>query len=257
MKDALWNVVSRVDGDLAALQRVLDDMDRWELAALAWMMSEAVQSLLEAWRHSGQVFDDEEQAFATAAGCVLAGQRVFEEALASQGPPDTVDTEDADLLWEVSDVYSDRYGAPVPSRESELDGVADTRFKPEKGAVLCAVGFYRELPHGDLDGPSLVSSMRGQPQRHTAELLGYLEGGTIYAEALRNAEDQLVPLRGEIGPLRILTDGVCVWPSDVAHYVRNYHIRLPSWFVNHARRAGFVPAGNVDVQGLELPEMRE
>lgn len=47
-------------------------------------------------------------------------------------------------------------------------------------------------------------------------------------------EDVLAPGR-LIGSPHILTDGAWCWPSDLAHYVENYHVRLPTEFLAHMR----------------------
>lgn len=45
-----------------------------------------------------------------------------------------------------------------------------------------------------------------------------------------------------------LTDGIWVWPEDLAVYVERFHVRLPDELVAHARRNRFVvpPVPNAD-----------
>lgn len=51
-----------------------------------------------------------------------------------------------------------------------------------------------------------------------------------------------------IGPLRIKSDGICVWPTDLIHYVRHYHARLPTWFIDHARARASELGPDVEVE---------
>ncbi len=55
-----------------------------------------------------------------------------------------------------------------------------------------------------------------------------------------------------IGPPHVLTDGAYVWPADLPHYVRNYHVRLPNHFVIHMRRNDFQVPADVDVASWKL-----
>lgn len=41
------------------------------------------------------------------------------------------------------------------------------------------------------------------------------------------------PLTGRYSPPPALTDGTWEWPSDLAYYVREHHVRLPAEFLQH------------------------
>jgi len=127
---------------------------------------------------------------------------------------------------------------------------------------LIGIGFYGELPHGAPQGPSLALARQAQGIPEEAQLVKYLESGQLYRRAVPLSETHpwLEPPAGDstydwfdtdidIGPPHQLTDGVYIWPADLAYYVRTYHVRLPRAFVIHARNNDYqVPA--VDVASL-------
>lgn len=127
-------------------------------------------------------------------------------------------------------------------------------------------GFFRELPHGFPIGPSLRTLVSAIPQEDEARIIAYLKGGVISAVAVCTTDDVLSPRPHTlIGPLRILTDGIWEWPSDLAHYVERYHVRIPAAFVAHMRARNWqVPseseidmeshdAREPDLESLQLP----
>lgn len=95
------------------------------------------------------------------------------------------------------------------------------------------VGFYRELGHGDPDGPSLVDT-EILPTPIKESLLKYLESAPILAASQLIVEDYFT---GEsIGRLNVLTDGKWAWPSDLAHYLRTHDSTLNPEFVQSVSR---------------------
>lgn len=106
---------------------------------------------------------------------------------------------------------------------------------------LKKVGFFRELRHGMPDGPELRSLLSPSPYEHEDRIAQYLRNGVLLIASPGVIEDVLSP--GQlIGGPHILTDGVWAWPSDLAHYVEKYHVRLPSEFTDHmAQRNWAVP----------------
>ena len=98
------------------------------------------------------------------------------------------------------------------------------------------VGFFRELPHGDPDGPSLHDARRESAAEDEAAILGYLARGAVHALSPGPVWDVLDE-SGPVGTASLLTDGEWVWPEDLAHYVEKYHVRLPAEFVARAKTA--------------------
>ncbi|NYH52039.1 hypothetical protein HNR06_001628 [Nocardiopsis arvandica] len=107
---------------------------------------------------------------------------------------------------------------------------------------MSRMGFFEELPHGDTDGGSLVV-LAGQGDGISRDWIAdYLDEGAVVAASTTVLVDVLAEDRSPICSLAVLTDGVWLWPSDLAHYVREYDVRLPAPFVRHAEDSGRVPA---------------
>lgn len=107
---------------------------------------------------------------------------------------------------------------------------------------LKRVGFFSELRHGNPDGPSLkdsVSTQAWHPQ--AARIAAYLGDATVVRASPGLTTDVLREGAPVIGTLRILTDGVWAWPSDLAYFFRHYHVRLPEDFVAHMRETNWHP----------------
>jgi hypothetical protein len=107
---------------------------------------------------------------------------------------------------------------------------------------LKRVGFFRELRHGAPDGPQLRSLIADLPQPDEARIVDYLKSGVVLIATPAFVEDVLTPGQ-RIGSPHILTDGVWAWPGDLAHYVENYHVRLPEEFLTDMRRNNWTVPG--------------
>jgi len=121
---------------------------------------------------------------------------------------------------------------------------------------LIRMGFFRELDHGDGSDFRLEDWITSTPGRDEEPLATYLDTGKIFRTTDDLARDMLAddPDEAPIGPLRYLTDGTYVWPSDLPYYVRRYHVRLPRAFVIHARANGFRVPEHLDVSKLTMIE---
>jgi hypothetical protein len=113
------------------------------------------------------------------------------------------------------------------------------------------VGFFREMPHGEPTDPSLAEARADAPGPHQHAIAAYLEAGHLFIATPSPTRDVL-DRRTLIGPPHYLTDGVYVWPGDVAHYVRTYNVRLPTGFIEHVMASGFTVPPVVDVTRLQL-----
>ena len=119
---------------------------------------------------------------------------------------------------------------------------------------LIRVGFFWELDHG-VELPfavSLETARRPEPIPEEPGLIRYLESGQLYERAATSTRDWFDDDGLDIGPPHLLTDGLYVWPADLAYYVRTYHVHLPRAFVVHAQRNHWTPPA-VDV--ASLPEL--
>lgn len=112
---------------------------------------------------------------------------------------------------------------------------------------LKRAGFFRELNHGDglPDEPSIHEKLQEAFLSEEQNILAYLEAGSIYAMSAGVAFDYFQrPKRHAINSLVLLTDGIWLWPSDLAYYIRHYHVSIPE-ALGHYMKA----------QGWELPSL--
>jgi hypothetical protein len=117
---------------------------------------------------------------------------------------------------------------------------------------LIRVGFFWEIHPLYLPATtSLEKARRPEPIPEESDLASYLDAGQLYErhdEMVRDWFDDDI----EIGPAHLLTDGLYVWPAELAYYVCTYHVHVPRAFVLHAKRNAWkVP--EVDV--ASLPEL--
>lgn len=115
---------------------------------------------------------------------------------------------------------------------------------------LKQVGFFKELRHGEPDGPSLRESASSEPCNDEA-LLAYLNSGELYIASPGTVKDVLSDSGEVIGTASLLTDGEWVWPQDLVYYKRNYNVPLPDMFLAHMAENNWeIPT--VNLSELEL-----
>ncbi|MFC0037276.1 hypothetical protein [Actinomadura rayongensis] len=120
------------------------------------------------------------------------------------------------------------------------------------------VGFYRELGHfRGVDLPSIHEARRGVRLDDAAEVCQYLMGAewvTIVMEASADAiTGRLVPGAQELaGGPSLHSDGIWVWPQDLAYYVRVYGLALPDDFLAEIRERGHRPPELTRLQHMKL-----
>lgn len=93
------------------------------------------------------------------------------------------------------------------------------------------LGFFRELPHGDPEGPSLLEAGR-RTRDDEAAIVRYLAESPVLAisgNAVYDVIDAQHPIAGRNA---VRTGGAWIWPDDVAYYVAKYHIELPAEFID-------------------------
>jgi len=104
---------------------------------------------------------------------------------------------------------------------------------------LRRAGFFREVRHGDPQGPSLTDLARPAAPPNEDRVVAYLRSGEVIASTSVVVDDVLNPSRRGIAVLEIATDGVWAWPTDLTHYVQSYHVSLPEDFALHMERHGW------------------
>ena len=118
---------------------------------------------------------------------------------------------------------------------------------------LREVGFFRELEHGDRDGPSLRDAVTESPRQDREHLAGYLRSGSVIAATGGMlVDDVLDPERTNVAELMVLTDGEWLWLSDLAYYFEEYKVALPEDFVDHMRALDWTPPSLSDDELVAL-----
>ncbi len=99
--------------------------------------------------------------------------------------------------------------------------------------ALLRAGFFRELRHGDSDGPPLREAI-DIDQGHDDETIGaYLRAGNTLAATAMPVDDILDATKTNIAGLTLMTDGTWLWPSDLAYFVETYGVAVPPELRNH------------------------
>lgn len=112
---------------------------------------------------------------------------------------------------------------------------------------LKRVGFFRELIHGDRDGPSLKESLGDRAATQNPQIVRYLLDAPLMA-AFPGLVDDVIKPTITIGPAHIRGDGVWMWPQDLAYYVERYEARLPDEFIAHITASGFRPPKESEIR---------
>ena len=99
---------------------------------------------------------------------------------------------------------------------------------------LKPAGFFRELEHGDQDGPSLIASLGQGSTAETKAIVQYLLDAPVVAVCPGIVIDVMEPMI-KIGPPHLHSDGTWIWPQDLAYYVDRHHVRLPEEFIAHIK----------------------
>lgn len=110
------------------------------------------------------------------------------------------------------------------------------------------VGMYRELPHGEAEGPSILEKDPLSVEVKET-VVGYLRSGAILAVSGARAVDYFTG--SDIGALNLLTDGDWIWYSDLSHYLDSYDVRLSAEFVSRAVVNRVVDADRIDMNSVE------
>ncbi|AUW46865.1 hypothetical protein [Rhizobium leguminosarum] len=117
---------------------------------------------------------------------------------------------------------------------------------------LKRIGFFRELPYGSPEGLSIDSSFSEFSLEKRAKVIAYLRSGTVCVVSPGLSRDVVSAERNIIGSLSLLTDGVFLWPSDLAYYIEKYSVGIPQEFLEHMEQNAWVISTDIDIHNLEL-----
>lgn len=98
------------------------------------------------------------------------------------------------------------------------------------------------------DGPSLIDARREQPAPDQEQVARYLDSENTVAATGVLVDDVLDPGMTDVASLELVTDGVWIWPRDLAHYVRRYNVSLPDDFLSDVRTRAWQPPHLTDAE---------
>ncbi|MBD5461989.1 MAG: hypothetical protein HDR24_02845 [Lachnospiraceae bacterium] len=96
---------------------------------------------------------------------------------------------------------------------------------------LRRVGFYKEMPYGNKNDPSILKFIREKEELEEEKICNYLEEGIILVACGGVVKDIINPNNGFVGCPDMLTDGIWIWPGDLTYYVKKYHLELGRDFI--------------------------
>jgi len=115
-------------------------------------------------------------------------------------------------------------------------------------------GFYKEMPHGDKNDPSILQFIRDEGDIEESRICQYLEEGTVVIACGGIVKDIVNADNGIAGCPNMLTDGIWLWPGDLAYYVKRYHLKVNKDFIKSMRDNNWhikdIP--NIDYDNLEI-----
>jgi len=99
---------------------------------------------------------------------------------------------------------------------------------------------------------SLRDAMSDQAQPNEEEIIRYLELAPNYCAVGKVIGDKLNPdERAAVFP-GMNTDGIYLWPMELAYYVRKYHVRLPKEFIERMASLNWKPPAKSSINYKEL-----
>ena len=100
---------------------------------------------------------------------------------------------------------------------------------------IISTGYFKEMPHGKDNSPSIKEVIGKEQKEYIDKIYEYLSSGIILVTSPGVATDVIKPDVGEIGTISAMTDGIWLWPSDLAYYVKKYGVKLPEEFIETMR----------------------
>lgn len=119
---------------------------------------------------------------------------------------------------------------------------------------LKRLGFYKEMPHGDKNDPSIFQFIREKGEMEEERIYQYLKEGIVLIACAGVVEDIINSSNGIAGCPDMLTDGTWLWPGDLAYYVKNYHLELDRDFIKTMRYNNWhiKYISNIDYDNLDI-----
>ena len=94
-------------------------------------------------------------------------------------------------------------------------------------------GFFKELIHGNETSPSIFEFIQNSSSVDEEKIIDYLNDGIVIVACGGVVTDVINPNNGISGCPELKTDGVWIWPGDLAYYVKNYHLKIDEEFIKN------------------------
>lgn len=118
---------------------------------------------------------------------------------------------------------------------------------------LIAVSFFREMRLGQDSDDSVADVVTTAPWPEQERVLAYLASGHVLSTSYVRRDIGSSRCDESGSPLTYVTDGVFMWSSELAAFVRQHNIRLPPAFTEHMVAFSWRVPEHVDVNALTLP----
>lgn len=106
--------------------------------------------------------------------------------------------------------------------------------KQEENLILVMQGFYKEMDYHKTS-LSIYDFIREKGDEEEDKICDYLKEGTIVMQSHAKMKDVINHENGTIGHMCLRTDGIWMWPEELAYYVKTYHLKLDDKFIDTMR----------------------
>lgn len=119
---------------------------------------------------------------------------------------------------------------------------------------LIRQGFYKEMPHGKKDDPSIFQFIKKKGNDDEEKIVNYLKQGIVLVACGGVVNDIIKPDNGIAGCPDMMTDGTWLWPGDLPYYVKKYHITLEPEFIKTMQKNKWavIDSSQIDFDNIEI-----
>lgn len=108
-------------------------------------------------------------------------------------------------------------------------------------------GFFKEMPHGEESDPSILKFIQNEKNKRMKDICQYLKEGSVLVACGGIAQDVINPQNGGAGCPDMITDGIWIWPGDLAYYVMQYNLKLDEDFIHTMKENKWHVNSNTDI----------
>ncbi len=123
----------------------------------------------------------------------------------------------------------------------------------KKKMNLKSIGYYKEMLQGKETDPSIHDVVKKGDASLVNKICKYLSNGTAVIVCPGVTTDVIANATGAVGTGSSYTDGIWLWPDDLAYYVKKYNIALPDDFLDTMKANGWNnPGTKLDLSEEEI-----